>query len=88
MAWNSELTGPEPNISRSTHLWNVAAWTGLAEVVIGLDAIPTLDDLLFPTSPGGAMVAAALYHGAFGVDPLLRFVPVLVESAETYVGAP
>ena len=88
LAWRSDLAGPQPNISRSTPLWNVASWSGRDEAVIALSAVPTLGDLLFPTNPEEAMVIAALYYGAFGVDPELRFVPVLVESAEAFVGAP
>ncbi len=86
LAWSSDLSGPETNIFDSTLLWNVASWSGLEEVVIGLDALPTLADLLFPTSLGDSMVAAALYPGAFGINPESDFVPVLVESVETYGG--
>lgn len=86
VAWRSELTGPEPNISPL--LWNVGSWSGMEEVVIALDDIPALDDLLFPPNPGDAMVAAALYHGAYAVGPDLEFVPVLIESAETNTGVP
>ena len=82
VAWRSDLAGPEPNISRSTLLWNVGSWSGVEEVVIGLDAVPTLEDVLFPTSAGDAMVASALYLGAFSVGPSFDYLPVLIESVE------
>ena len=85
LAWNSKLTGPELNISRSTDLWNVAAWFGKEIVVIALDSEP---ESLNPTTPqdtNTAMVLAAMFSGAFGIDPNLEFLPVLIEGAETFV---
>lgn len=85
LAWNAELTGPELNISRSTDLWNVAAWFGKEIVVIALDSEPESLNPIMPHDTSTAMVLAAMLSGAFGIDPTLEFRPVLIESAETFV---
>ncbi len=85
LAWNAALTGPEINISRSTDLWNVAAWSGKEIIVIALGSEPeSLNPLLLHDSDT-AQVLAAMFNGAFGIDPNLDFKPMLIESAETFV---
>ncbi|MEE8405907.1 MAG: ABC transporter substrate-binding protein [Acidimicrobiia bacterium] len=85
LAWNATLTGPEINISRSTDLWNVAAWSGKEVIVIALGSEPESLDPLMLHDSDTALVLAAMFNGAFGVDPNLDFKPVLIESAETFV---
>jgi glutathione transport system substrate-binding protein len=85
LAWNDELTGPEINISRSTDMWNVAAWSGKKIVVIALNSEPESLNPILPHDTSTAMVLAAMFNGAFGVSPTLEFQPVLIESAETFV---
>lgn len=85
LAWNATLRGPEPNISRATDLWNVAAWTGKSTIVIALETEPEPADPLLPRDSDLALILAPLLHGAYGVSPGLEFVPVLVESTEIIV---
>ncbi len=85
MAWNTELSGPELNISRSTDLWNIAAWTGKEVVVIALESEPQMLNPVGSHDRSEAMVLAALFSGAFGIDPNMEFRPVLIESAEAFV---
>ena len=81
MAWKAAIGGPELNISGSTDLWNIGVWTGASEVTIGIDRVPASLD---PLAPGdAALILAPLTAGAYGIDPSLRFVPVLIERAET-----
>ena len=86
LAFDSSLSGPVANISRSTNLWNLGAWQGQDTVVIALEAEP---DDLNPVSPGSdsaRMVLSAMLHGAFGINPALEFVPVLGGDAVAYEG--
>jgi len=85
LAWNTALTGPELNVSRSTDLWNVAAWSGKEIIVIALGSEPDSLNPLILHDSDTALVLAAMFNGAFGVDPNLDFKPVLIESAETFV---
>jgi glutathione transport system substrate-binding protein len=85
LAWNAELTGPEINISRSTDMWNVAAWSGKKIVVIALDSEPESLNPIGPRDTSTALVLAAMFSGAFGINSTLEFQPVLIESAETFV---
>ncbi len=85
LAWNTALTGPEVNVSRSTDLWNVAAWSGKEIIVIALGSEPESLNPLILHDSDTALVLAAMFNGAFGVDPNLDFKPVLIESAETFV---
>jgi peptide/nickel transport system substrate-binding protein len=85
IAWNTEISGPELNISRSTDLWNIAAWTGKEVVVIALESEPQVLNPVVPRDTSEAMVLAALFSGAFGITPTMEFRPVLIESAETIV---
>ncbi len=87
MAWEgSTVSGPTPNYSWSTDLWNIAAWSGEGTIVI---AIPEEPIELNPAQRGddnADMVMAALFYGAFGVDPKHRVVPVLVDSVDVLEG--
>ncbi|MEE9178415.1 MAG: ABC transporter substrate-binding protein [Acidimicrobiia bacterium] len=85
LAWNTALIGPELNVSRSTDLWNVAAWSGKEIIVIALGSEPESLNPLMLHESDTALVLAAMFSGAFGVDPNLDFKPVLIESAETLV---
>ncbi len=86
VAWNADLVGPEPDSRGLNDLWNIGAWTGVSEVRIGIDRVPMILDPLVPGD--AALVLAPLTTGAFGIDASLRFVPMLIESAETIVSEP
>jgi len=85
LAWNVELSGPSPNMSRSTDMWNLAAWVGPESIVIALATQPSLLDPVEPWNEDTSLVMRSLVSGAFSTTPSLEFVPVLIESAETYV---
>lgn len=87
LAFDSDLSGPVANISRSTNLWNVASWRGLDTVVIALETEP--DDLnpIRPGSDSARLILAAMLHGAFGTNRSMEFVPVLAGQAEAHQGA-
>lgn len=87
LAHTSALNGPRPNISRSTDLWNVAAWRGMESVVVALDGEPDDLDPVHITSESERAVLSAMLQGAFGINPSLEFVPVLSGSAEAVMGA-
>jgi peptide/nickel transport system substrate-binding protein len=82
LAFDSTLSGPEPNISSSTDLWNVSAWRGAESVVIALESEPDELNPLRPQSDSARIILAAMLHGAFGVSPELEFRPVLLSGAE------
>jgi len=86
MAWDGSLRGPRPNSSRSTELWNTAAWAGKETVVIALESEPELSSPLAAPEPDLARVLAPLLHGAFGATPELAPVPVLVDGVEILSG--
>lgn len=86
MAWSERIIGPELNLSRSTDLWNIAEWVGASEVRIGIDRVPVVLDFLVPGD--AALILAPLTAGAYGIDASLRFMPMLIESAETIVSEP
>ena len=85
LAWNSGLSGPVPNMSRATDLWNLAAWAGKEAIVIALETEPRELDPLTPWDEDTALVMRSVLSGAFATTPSLEFVPVLIESAETFV---
>jgi peptide/nickel transport system substrate-binding protein len=85
LAWSVELSGPVPNMSRSTDMWNLAAWDGRELIVVALGSEPLLLDPVEPWNEDTALVMRSLVSGAFAITPNLEFVPVLIESAETYV---
>lgn len=88
LAWNVELDGPEPNMSGATDMWNLAAWSGFESVVFALGSEPVDLNPVGPWDKDTAMVLRSLVSGAFTTTPALEFVPVLIESAETYVSSP
>ena len=87
LAFDSMLSGPEPNISSSTELWNVAAWSGAETVVIALESEPDDLDPVRPESDSARVILAAMLQGAFGLSPDLEFRPVLVSEATAGVGS-
>lgn len=87
LAFSSSLRGPEPNISSSTDLWNLSAWSGLDTVVIALDSEPSDLDPVSPESDSARIILAAMLHGAYGVSPSLAFSPVMIDDARAMVGS-
>ena len=86
MAWRSELSGLTPNFTRSTDLWNVAAWTGKSSIVIALPGEPaTLDPRSTVDEPANAVLSTLMY-GAFSMAPDQTQVPLLISSAEIIEG--
>lgn len=85
MAWNNTISGPQVSLSRSTDLWNVAAWSGKDTVIVALDSLPDELDPVRGGDENTSMVLSAILTGAYGVTPGLEHVPVLIESAETIV---
>jgi ABC-type transport system substrate-binding protein len=85
LVWASELTGPAPNWSQQSDLWNVAAWTGASSIVVALDHEPSLDPLANGDDAANAALSGLLY-GATGMDPSHHRVPVLVDSIDVVEG--
>lgn len=83
LAYDSTLSGPRPNISGSTDLWNVSAWRGADTVVIALESEPEELDPVRPESDSARIILTAMLHGAFGVSPELEFKPVLLTGADS-----
>lgn len=82
VVWSTGLAGPTLNFGTSTDMWNLASWSGPTSVVIALPWEPgVLDPLAFGDEAANRVLAALLY-GAFGMDPTLTQVPVLVDSVE------
>lgn len=86
LAWSAGLDGPVPNYSTSSDLWNVASWTGTDSIVVALAAEPLSLDIRSTADESANMVLSTLLYGAFGMDPMLRHVPVLVESVSVVPG--
>jgi len=86
MAWSSELSGPVPNYTRSTDLWNVAAWTGKTSIVVALPGEPTSLDPRSTSDEAANAVLSTLMYGAFAMAPDQTHVPILVSSAEIVEG--
>lgn len=84
LAFDSAFSGPEPNISASTDLWNVSAWSGAETLVMALESEPSQLDPLRPESDSARIILSAMLHGAFGVNPDLEFKPVLLTGAEAH----
>lgn len=82
MAWNAAITGPELNPSSATDFWNVGAWSGKETVIVALNAEPGRLNPIRPADANEALILAALFHGAYGIDSSMHFVPVLIEDAE------
>lgn len=86
MAWNTEVSGPEPNYGSSADLWNVAAWSGKESIVVALPAEPAEINPLTHGDESANVILGALLYGAFGMNPSLEYVPVLVDSVEIIEG--
>jgi peptide/nickel transport system substrate-binding protein len=82
IAWTSELSGPVPNASVSSDLWNVAAWTGKESIVVALPAEPLEIDPLSTGDDNANVIMAPLMYGAFGMSPTQESIPVLVETVD------
>lgn len=85
MAWNSAITGPELNPSSATDFWNVGAWSGKDTAVVALNAEPGSLNPIRPADSNEELILAALFHGAYGIDSSLQFVPVLVDTVELII---
>lgn len=85
LAWNAGLKGLQPNMSDATDVWNLASWAGLGSVVFALGTEPAELEPFGPWNQDTALVMRSLVSGAFTITPDLRFVPVLIEDAETWV---
>lgn len=82
MAWRAGLSGPAPNYTFASDLWNVGTWRGQESIVM---AIPSEPDTLNPVSTGddsANLVLGSMLYGAFGMDPAHQTLPVLVDSVE------
>ena len=82
MLWSTEIAGPTPNYGTSTDMWNVASWTGSTSIAVALPSEPTALDPLSTSDESANRILATLLYGAFGMDPSLNQVPVLIESVE------
>jgi len=81
LVWSAGLQGPTANFTRSTEMWNVASWTGDTSVAVAIPSEPVLDPLATGDESADRVLATLLY-GAFGMDPSLNHLPVLIESVE------
>jgi peptide/nickel transport system substrate-binding protein len=82
MAWRSELSGPAPNYTLASDLWNVGAWRGQESIVVAIPSEPdTLDPALIGDDSANLVLGSMLY-GVFGMDPAHQTQPVLVDSIE------
>lgn len=82
LVWPSGVTGPAANFSTSTDLWNIASWTGATSLVVALPAEPASLSPLATADESANRVLATLLYGAFGMDPSLKHLPVLIDSVE------
>ena len=82
LAWSAEIGGPTPNFSTSTDMWNAASWTGGTSLVVALPSEPVALDALSTSDESANRVLATMLYGAFGMDPSLNHVPVLIDSVE------
>ncbi|HUF14609.1 MAG TPA: ABC transporter substrate-binding protein [Acidimicrobiia bacterium] len=87
MAWGSGISGPAPNFSFSSDLWNVASWTGKESIVVALPDEPLDLDPRSQADDNANVVLGAILYGAFGMDPSHRYVPVLIESVDVIEGS-
>lgn len=88
LAWRTGISGPEPNFSTSSDLWNIASWTGPASIVVALTREPPTIDPRSMADDSANLVLGALTSGAYGLTPSHDHVPVLVESVEVIEGTP
>ena len=86
MAWASDLTGPVPNYTRSSDVWNVASWTGRPSIVVALPGEPTTLDPRSTLDESANAVLSTLMYGAFSMAPDQTQIPMLISSAEIVEG--
>lgn len=86
LAWNDAISGPEPNISSATDLWNTSSWEGKQSVVVALGSEPDSLDPLRPDGDSARAILSAMFHGAYSINPSLEFREVLVAGAEALAG--
>lgn len=86
LAWNGQINGPAVNISSATDLWNVASWSGKQRVVVALESEPDSLDPINPESDSARLVLAAMFHGAYSINPSLQYVETLVTASEPILG--
>ena len=82
MAWDDQLTGPDPNFNFSGDLWDIASWSGLDTIVVGLSSEPVTMSPLSLGDDNANTILGALLYGAFGMDASQEYQPVLVDSVE------
>lgn len=82
MAWRGELSGPTPNYSFASDLWNVGAWRGQESIVVAIPSEPDTLDPAFLGDDRANLVLGSMLYGAFGMDPAHQTLPVLVDSVE------
>ncbi len=82
MVWSAELDGPTSNFGVSTDMWNTASWTGPTSVAVALPSEPADLNPLAWSDESANRILATLLYGAFGMDPTLTQVPVLIDSVE------
>jgi peptide/nickel transport system substrate-binding protein len=88
MAWRTGISGPQPNFSVSSDLWNIASWTGPASITVALPQEPLIIDPRSTSDDNANVVLSTLLHGAFGMTPSHEYVPVLVDSVDVIEGTP
>jgi peptide/nickel transport system substrate-binding protein len=86
MAWGPAVSGPSPNWSYSTDLWNAASWTGEESIVVALGSEPQTLDPRVTSDESANIVLSMLFYGAHGMTPSHEYVPVLVSSVEVVEG--
>ena len=88
MAWRTGISGPQPNFTTSSDMWNIASWTGPASITVALPQEPLVIDPRSTSNDSANVVLGTLTHGAHGMTPSHEFVPVLVESVDVIEGRP
>jgi ABC-type transport system substrate-binding protein len=86
LAWRSGISGPAPNYSASTDLWNVGSWTGAESMVVALPGEPDALDPLSFSDDNANVIMSALLYGAFGMNDSLQNVPALIDSVTVLGG--
>jgi hypothetical protein len=88
IAWREGISGPEPNYSYSTDLWNVSVWSAQEEsIAVGLIDEPSRLDPRSRAEESANMILGAMLYGAFGMTPEHEHVPVLVDRVEVMEGS-
>jgi peptide/nickel transport system substrate-binding protein len=88
MAWRTGISGPEPNYTTSSDMWNIASWTGPASITVALPQEPLDIDPRSTSVDSANVVLGTLIYGAYGMTPSHDYVPVLVDSVDVIEGRP